>query len=503
MKLCISYLSISILRVVIAFKKSKHHSQPLIHTTYRHFHERAVLSSKLNLKMSLNPDIEIKNTMSHWLTSISPGDTHSTREVQYQISDAKSIISLLADFWTVICERVDEHKSKGSPELYRQLELFTFPYFDFTVDYEKLVELEKLVMNCKPLCLHFGRPISITHYHPDYAEHNLQEETDRRVMYWAKKREAPFAAFSINTFYRDAVVDPKDLSPEVEKQSVMERLEKGFKNIMEKDAMLEQTEKEKIASEERAALNTVEGSEGLSAVMKDIYSMINVDYSNLPTTVKDEALKNRLEDAKLASTRLMLEDLFNRPVGFEEEMVPKESLATEKSERVPFVDSILPSAEIFYPKDMTEMIGYMRSHFEEEGTSANASPLLEEGEAEEFAVLQNWVAAQTGGPPVRFNEFLDSSAEHMYRNVWRTLEGLVEETATSSLMGEKLARGIVAPNFLRVDLASFFMFVSNIEKTLTAFPVNAQITIQTFHPEAFEEDKRSPCPMIIFTCSAI
>jgi len=411
--------------------------------------------------MSLNPDRDIQEKMSKWLTSITPQNEYKPRPVGYQISDADSITSLMADFWTVISNRIGDYISLKSPELYREIDLFTFPFFTPTVDYQNLIRLQNLLLECKPLCLHFGRPITLLHYHPEYLDNNRRDD---RYSPTERRRVAPYASFSINTFYRNAQVD-LDADPSEANLSTEELLERGMKKIMDK-----------IQQEETQKGNDITG------VLQDIYGMVELDLSNIPPEVREQAEEER----KLASLRKQLEKCFSLSFTQEEESAVDPQPTDDSQMLSPYSDNGA-GPEIFYPESPNDLLGYLKSEYD--GMLA----------PEEFANIQNWVSSQTGEQTTDFQQVSESAAENMYRIVWKMIDTMVlsAKKGTNDEGAGKV--GLITPNFLASDATSFYLFVSSITKTIAAFPLEKTVTVQWYHPQSFDGANRSPCPMMVFS----
>lgn len=424
---------------------------------------------KNRLRMSINPNAEVQNSMSEWLRSINPGDTHKPRDVKHMISDADNIVEVMVDFWTVVCMGIDNYIKIGSPAFHQDLSMFVLPYFFPTVSYQKLVLLQELLYAAKPQCLHFGRPITLMHYHPDFIENNPQLQEQKHSGYWAKKRAAPFASLSLNTFYREQAV--VDIEEDVEDGELppIEQMKKGIVKLAED---LEKQDKQQFAGEPEASGDVKD----IEEVMKNIYNMVNIDasgFKDLPQSVKEEAIDYKKGKAKeLALQRQLLERSFGLPATPHpewEQGAPAPAAAAGEGGGEATAPAPAPPSEAFYG-------------------------LLS---AEELATLQGWVKEQTGLGPVAYVSVNDSSAEYMYQTVWSSINELIQNAGGNT----SRTSGIICPNFFPNSFANFYMFISSIQKILEAFPINHQISFEVFHPDALTEEARSPSgPLILITC---
>mmetsp|Transcript_22479 Transcript_22479/g.29402 ORF Transcript_22479/g.29402 Transcript_22479/m.29402 type:complete len:453 (+) Transcript_22479:165-1523(+) len=399
------------------------------------------------LSMSINPDVEIQQTMANWLSSISPGDTHSTRDVKYLVSDSTSIVDVMIDFWEAVCSGIDDYVSKGSPKFHRDLQLFTLPLFHPTVQYQNLVKLQELILEAKPICSHLGGPVTLMHYHPDFVDNNKHLQGEKHSRYWAQKRQAPFASLSISSFYRELQIVDIEPTPEEKDLSPEELLELGMRRIV-KDIQ--------------------EQEDRIEDIMQDIYSMVDVDPTNIPLEIVREAVQDKMEQAKTAGSREMCERMFNLPTVEHPPLLVDDGQAAKNHENA-YAESTEPDFGL--------------------PSSINA---------EEYAQIHNWVTSQTGKEEqnIIFSSVLDGTTEHMYYTVWQAIKELI----SNSKPGKVSSTGIMTPNFFPNNAANFYIFASIIQKTLETFPMNHKISFQVYHPESLDFQNKSPCPIFIIDC---
>uniref|UniRef100_A0A7S2V419 Uncharacterized protein n=1 Tax=Fibrocapsa japonica TaxID=94617 RepID=A0A7S2V419_9STRA len=185
-------------------------------------YQKQLQHGKSHLTMSITPGEEIKESMSGWLSSMSPpSDKHKTRAARYAVSDARDVPTLIEDFWSVVCTVMSEYKDMGSPRMFRDLIMFVIPEATDMRDFQVMCQLSDYLEKCRSECNEFGQPIRHMTHHPGYEFGEKNKNTPYGAI---AGRLSPYPALSLNVFYRNPGPDPSS-TPE-EQQGTLKPWEK-------------------------------------------------------------------------------------------------------------------------------------------------------------------------------------------------------------------------------------------------------------------------------------